>query len=61
MLFVHLNSSLHANVVFYPFGLNNMHLAPAPLLDLDPLKNNFQNNQLTTILSTKFIHSEVSV
>ena len=38
-----------------------MHPSPAPLLVLDPSKNNFQNKQLTTGLSTKFIHLEAFV
>lgn len=38
-----------------------MQPMPSPSLDLDPSKNNFQNKDLTTGLSTKFTHLEVFV
>lgn len=38
-----------------------MQPASAPSLDLDPSKNDFQNKDLTTGLSTKFTHLEVSI
>ena len=38
-----------------------MQPTPAPSLDLNPSKNNIQNKYLTTGLSTRFTHLEVSV
>jgi len=38
-----------------------MHPAPAPSLDLEPSKSNFQNKDLFTGVSTILIHLELSV
>ena len=43
-------------MVLSPSGLTNTHPAPAPSLDLEPSKNNFQNKDLFTGLSIKLIH-----
>lgn len=55
------NSGFHVSIVFSPSGLAKMQPAPAPSLDLDPSKNNFQNKDLTASLSTKFTHLKVFV
>ena len=60
-LLVQSNSSLQVSIVLFPYGLTNTHPAPAPSLDLEPSKNNFQNKDLFTGLSIKLIHLELSV
>ena len=59
VLLVQSNSSLQVSIVLFPSGLTNMHPAPAPLLDLEPSKNNFQNKDLFIGLSIKLIHLEL--
>jgi len=48
-------------MVLSPSGLNRTHPAPAPSLDLEPSKNNFQKKDLFTGLSKKLIHFELTV
>ena len=55
------NLSLHVSVILSPSGLIKTHPAPAPSLDLEPSKNNFQNKDLFTSLSKKLIHFELSI
>ena len=61
VLLVQSNSSLHVNMILSPSGLITTHPAPAPSLDLEPSKNNFQNKDLFIGLSKKLIHFELSV
>lgn len=61
VLLVHSNSRLQVSIFLFPSGLINTRLAPAPSLDLEPSKNNFQSKDLFTGLSTKLIHLELSV
>lgn len=61
ILFVHLNSNLQVRIVFSPSGLTNMQPSPAPSLDFDPSKYNFQNKELTNAFSNIFTHLEESI
>ena len=56
-----LNLSLHVSMVLFPSGLIRTHPAPAPSLDLEPSKYNFQNKDVFTGSSTKLTHFELSV
>jgi len=60
-MFVHSKSNRQASIVISPSGLIKIHLAPAPSLDLDPLKYKVQNKDLTKGLSTKFTHLDKSI
>ena len=61
VLLVKSNSSLQVSIILFPSGLTNTHPTLAPSLDLEPSKNNFQNKDLFTGVSTKLIHLELYV
>ena len=62
VLFVQLNSSLHAIHVLFPFGSINKQPAPAPSLYFDPSKYKVQVELFaTTLLSIIFTLFTISV